>query len=113
MNLSSRWSIFSKNNKDVGTKVEDEQVEQVREQHLQNDYEIVFSENSANQEEDQHKQEEERQDDVNIDETLVNEYLKTRTLNNSDDKNSHYKGLHTEVVPTMPVLFIEEFVPPL
>lgn len=51
MNLSSRWSIFSKNNKDVGTKVEDEdeQVEQVREQHLQNDDEIVFSENSANQ----------------------------------------------------------------
>jgi hypothetical protein len=113
MNLSSRWSIFSKNNKDVGTKVEDEQVEQVSEQHLQNDDEIVFSANSANQEEDQCKQEEERQDDVNIDETLVNEYLKTRTLNNSDDKNSHYKGLHTEVVPTMPVLFIEEFVPPL
>jgi hypothetical protein len=110
MNLSSRWSIFSKNNKDVGIKVEDEHVEQVSEQQLQNDDEIVFS---ANQEEDQCKQQEERQDDVNIDERLVNEYLKTRTLNNSDDKNSHYKGLHTEVVPSMPVLFIEEFVPPL
>jgi hypothetical protein len=29
--------------------------------------------------------------------------------NNSNDGNNHYKGLHTEVMPTMPVLFIEEF----
>jgi hypothetical protein len=28
-----------------------------------------------------------------------------------NDSNSHYKGLHTEVMSTMPVLFIEEFVP--
>jgi molybdopterin converting factor small subunit len=48
----------------------------------------------------------------------LNEYLKTRTAF-TDDKNmennknnSHYKGLNTEVMPTMPVLFIEEFVPP-
>ena len=51
----------------------------------------------------------------------LNEYLKTRTITNdfnnnnsnyNSDKNSHYKGMHTEVMPTMPVLFIEEFVPP-
>ena len=28
-----------------------------------------------------------------------------------NESNSHYKGVHTEVMPTMPVLFIEEFVP--
>jgi len=31
--------------------------------------------------------------------------------NNNDDGNNHYKGIKTEVMPTMPVLFIEEFVP--
>ena len=42
----------------------------------------------------------------------VNEYLKMRTvINDGSDKNSHYRGVHTEVIPTMPVLFIEEFVP--
>jgi hypothetical protein len=45
----------------------------------------------------------------------VNEYLKTRATNNyvtdKSDSNSHYSGLHTEVMPTMPVLFIEEFIP--
>ena len=46
-------------------------------------------------------------------------YLKMRVAvtneksNNTDnnESNSHYKGVHTEVMPTMPVLFIEEFVP--
>lgn len=60
-------------------------------------------------------------DDMDIYEKL-NEYLKTRTVTNdfsnnngnyNNDNNSHYKGLNTEVMPTMPVLFIEEFVPPL
>ena len=31
--------------------------------------------------------------------------------NKNDDGNNHYKGIKTEVMPTMPVLFIEEFVP--
>lgn len=35
-----------------------------------------------------------------------------RTSNNADARNSHYKGLSTEIMPTMPVLFIEEYVPP-
>ena len=34
------------------------------------------------------------------------------TSNNADARNSHYKGLFTETMPTMPVLFIEEYVPP-
>ena len=34
------------------------------------------------------------------------------TYNNADARNSHYKGLFTETMPTMPVLFIEEYVPP-
>jgi len=32
-------------------------------------------------------------------------------INDKNDSNSHYKGVHTEVMPTMPVLFIEEFFP--
>ena len=31
--------------------------------------------------------------------------------NDKNESNSHYKGVHTEVMPTMPVIFIEEFVP--
>ena len=31
--------------------------------------------------------------------------------NKNDDGNNHYKGIKTDVMPTMPVLFIEEFVP--
>ena len=41
-------------------------------------------------------------------------YLKMqamRALNDKNESNSHYKGFHTEVMPTMPVLYIEEFVP--
>ena len=33
------------------------------------------------------------------------------TSNNTDSRNNHYKGLCTEIMPTMPVLFIEEYVP--
>jgi hypothetical protein len=33
------------------------------------------------------------------------------TSNNADARNSHYKGLFTETMPTMPVLFIEENIP--
>ncbi len=43
----------------------------------------------------------------------VNVYFKTQTVNNdkNNDYNNHYKGIKTEVMPTIPVLFIEEFVP--
>jgi hypothetical protein len=34
-----------------------------------------------------------------------------RAVNEKNESNSHYKGFHTEVMPTMPVLYIEEFVP--
>lgn len=37
--------------------------------------------------------------------------LKIRAGNENNESNSHYKGFHTEVMPTMPVLYIEEFVP--
>jgi len=33
------------------------------------------------------------------------------TYNNVETRNSHYKGLFTETMPTMPVLFIEENIP--
>ena len=42
-------------------------------------------------------------------------HFKMQTDRNHDISNnnsSHYKGLHTELMPTIPVLFIEEFVPP-
>ena len=46
----------------------------------------------------------------------ANVYFKTQTTNNvnndkNNDYNNHYKGIKTEVMPTMTVLFIEEFVP--
>jgi hypothetical protein len=125
MSLSSRWSLFSRavqkekqdheereengNNNNDGTN-ENEIVlsckEQEEEEVVLKDKTIV--ESSCNTE---------SVDDVY---EKLNEYLKTRTTfnefnnnsNNNNDKNSHYKGLHTEVMPTMPVLFIEEFVPP-
>jgi hypothetical protein len=34
-----------------------------------------------------------------------------RAVNEKNESNSHYKGFNTEVMPTMPVLYIEEFVP--
>jgi hypothetical protein len=37
--------------------------------------------------------------------------LKMRAVNDKNESNSHYKGFNTEVMPTMPVLYIEEFVP--
>ncbi len=122
MSLSGRWSFFSKK--------EEKQEHDERERESGNnnngvgDNEIVLSskeeevvikdktvvESSCNTES--------VDTDVDVYEKL-NEYLKTRTVtnefnynNSGNDKNSHYKGLHTEVMPTMPVLFIEEFVPP-
>ena len=41
-------------------------------------------------------------------------YLNMRAMragNEKNESNSHYKGFNTEVMPTMPVLYIEEFVP--
>jgi len=112
MNLSSRWSIFSKKN-NVEIKIEEEEEEQVTQEQVQNDHdEIVFSENAKREE-----VEEKNEEVVVQEEDKVNEYLKTRKIMNDgddcNDKNSHYKGLNTEVMPTMPVLFIEEFVPSL
>jgi len=33
------------------------------------------------------------------------------TSNSTESRNNHYKGLCSEIMPTMPVLFIEEYVP--
>jgi hypothetical protein len=132
MSLSGRWSLFSRAVKEEKEKQEDGERE--REGNNGNngnnndgagENEIVLSckeeevvvkdktvvESSCNTESV------DADADVDIYEKL-NAYLKTRTVtndfdyNNNNNSNSHYKGLHTEVMPTMPVLFIEEFVPP-
>ena len=114
MSLSSRWSFFSKKEE------KQEQGERENNNDGAGDNEIVLSskeeevvikdktvvESSCNTES--------VDADVDVYEKL-NEYLKTRTVTNdfnyNNNNNSHYKGLHTEVMPIMPVLFIEEFVP--
>lgn len=122
MSLSSRWSFFSKNKDVKDDEVKERHHDCNEEKQNNSGDEVVFSINK----EEQGKQE--VQEEVYNDKTVtddmknaslydkVNDYLKTRKIisdgNGSDDKNSHYKGLHTEVMPTMPVLFIEEFVPP-
>ena len=127
MSLSSRWSIFSRavkeekqeHGENEGQKGngnngagENEIVLSCKEEELVLKDKPVVIESSCNTE---------SVDDMDIYEKL-NEYLKTRTVTNdfsnnngnyNNDNNSHYKGLNTEVMPTMPVLFIEEFVPPL
>ena len=119
MSLSSRWSLFSRG------------VEAVKQESVNNGgAEVVFSV----------KEQEIKEDDVvsgggsvgekttvvesscntenGTESTGVNVlfekayecYIRTAT-NDKNESNSHYKGVHTEVMPTMPVLFIEEFVP--
>lgn len=111
MNLSSRWHIFSKTNKNnVEIKVEEEEEtnqEQSQSQsqsqlQSQNNDEVVFSVNECDKTESESS---------GMVKTIFESNCNNN--NNNNDSNSHYKGFHTELMPTMPVLFIEEFFPPL
>jgi hypothetical protein len=126
MSLSSRWSIFSKGE----TAKEEEKECKKEKQQNDNGEEVVVSEKEMVVTAPNDNSEEEVKTCVesscnaengtecsNVDTDVlykgVNEcYFKMRTvINDGSDKNSHYSGVHTEVIPTMPVLFIEEFVP--
>jgi hypothetical protein len=106
--MSSRWSLFSRSVKEVKQE-EEVKEEEVKEEEVKQESdnnggeEVVFSV----------KEQEVKEDDVDADVyEKVNAYLKTRFVKSDcNDSNSHYKGLHTEVMPVMPVLFIEEFDP--
>ena len=107
--MSSRWSLFSRGVKEVKQEEEEVKEEEVKEEEVKQESdnnggeEVVFSV----------KEQQVKEDDVDADVyEKVNAYLKTRIAkSDGNDSNSHYKGLHTEVMPTMPVLFIEDFDP--
>ena len=128
MSSNGRWSFFSKgettNNKDI----KEEEIECKEEEECNdNGEEVVVSEKESvnvnvndNSGEQQVKtvvesscNTENGTESTNVDALYerVNEYLKTRINNRVNESNSHYKGANTEVMSTMPVLFIEEFVP--
>jgi hypothetical protein len=128
MSLSGRWSFFSK-----GLKEERECKEE--EEHNDNGEEVVFSigekeketvdakddgNNSGEQEvktvvESSCNTENGTESTDILFEKAYECYIRAATnrsaTNDKNESNSHYKGVHTEVMPTMPVLFIEEFVP--
>ena len=130
MSLSSRWSFFSKGE----TKEEDREYKE-EEEHNDNGEEVVFSVSKKEKEMVDSKDDDNDNDNDNsgeqetktVIESSFNTEIDTRSLyekaitcsirraviNDSDknESNSHYKGVHTEVMPTMPVLFIEEFFP--
>ena len=121
MSLSSRWSFFSK-----GVKEENECKEECNEEEHNdnNGEEVVFSlheKEVTNVKEEENSGEQEVKTVVEsscntengAESTGVEHYLKMRiaVTNDKNESNSHYKGVHTEVMPTMPVLFIEEFIP--
>jgi hypothetical protein len=86
MSLSGRWSFFSKG-ENANMKEEERECKEEEEQN-DNGEEVVFSVSEKEK-----------------------EMVDAKDDNNTNESNSHYKGVHTEVMPTMPVLFIEEFVP--
>jgi hypothetical protein len=125
MSLSSRWSFFSK-----GLKEESECKEE--EEHNDNGEEVVFSigekETVDVKDDDNNSGEQEvktvvesscntengtESTDVLFEKAYMRRAAATNrsATNDNNESNSHYKGVHTEVMPTMPVLFIEEFVP--
>ena len=122
--MSGRWSLFSRGVKEVKQESDnnsgEEVVFSVKEQEVKEDDVVngggsvgektTVVDSSCNTEDGVGVNEENADTDVY---EKVNAYLKTRIAksdgNDGNDSNSHYKGLHTEVMPTMPVLFIEEF----
>lgn len=131
MSLSGRWSFFSKSETNNNTKEEERECKEEK-THNDNGEEVVFAvseKETVNVEEKENSGEREQEVKTIVESSCntendteytgldvydkVNEYLKTRYAANNgvSESNSHYSGLHTEVMPTMPVLFIEEFVP--
>lgn len=112
MSLSSRWSLFSRGG---GDKTRDD----VEGGDNANGVEEEFSVKKEEEEVVVKEEETIIENGVNENAEVANEcvdanvYFKTQTVNNdkNNDYNNHYKGIKTEVMPTMPVLFIEEFVP--
>jgi hypothetical protein len=111
MSLSSRWSFFSKDVKEE---------EEKQEKDNDNGDEVVFTDKKEDEKvntEGGHGNTDEglcENDKYNV----VNKYLKSRnTANdvvdetNTNGCNSHYKGIKSELMATMPVLYIEEYVP--
>ncbi len=126
MSLSSRWSLFSRgvketkqdcdesghnNNTNNGEEIvcsasKEEVVFSVKEE----DANVIEGESMNEKDNISENNMNECMDDIN--EKVVNEYLKTRTMRDVDnDGNNHYRGFQSEVMPIMPVFFIEEFVP--
>lgn len=132
MSLSGRWSFFSKGE---NANMKEEERECKEEQHNNdNGEEVVFSvsEKEMVNVKDNDNSGEQKQEVKTVVESSCNTenctkstdilfekayecYIRAATnraaTNDSNESNSHYKGVHTEVMPTMPVLFIEEFVP--
>jgi hypothetical protein len=126
MSLSGRWSFFSK-----GAKAEERECkEEEQEDHNDNGEEFVFSvsEKEMVNVKDNDNSGEQKQEVKTVVESSCNTetestdilfekayecYIRAATNRSNDinESNSHYKGAHTEVMPTMPVLFIEEFFP--
>lgn len=128
MSLSSRWSFFSK-----GLKEEERECKEEEQHNIDNGEEVVFSVSEKemvdvkdNDNDNDNYGEREVKTVVEsscntgtestdiLFEKAYECYMRRAAATNDRDKNdsnSHYKGVHTEVMPTMPVLFIEEFVP--
>jgi hypothetical protein len=131
MSLSGRWSFFSK-----GAKAEEErECKEEQEEHNDNGEEFVFSvseKEMVNVKDNDNSGESGEQEVKTVVESSCNTenctkstdilfekayecYIRAATnraaTNDINESNSHYKGAHTEVMPTMPVLFIEEFFP--
>ena len=115
--MNSRWSLFSRGVKELkeesdnngGEEVVLSVKEQEQEQEQEQEVKTTVVDSSCNTEDGVGVNKENADADVY---EKVNAYLKTRIAkSDGNESNSHYKGLHTEVMPTMPVLFIEEFDP--
>lgn len=114
MSLSGRWSFFSRG---VVKEEEEEKQEKVN----TSCDEVVFTDNQGdNQENDEGEDDCANNGELcnNDKYNTINKYLKSRnTANdvvdetNTNGCNSHYKGIKSEVMATMPVLYIEEYVP--
>lgn len=138
MSLSDRWSFFRtvKSKEEEGRQEKEDRQE--KESQQCNDDEVVVSMMHTVQEQQQQQQQQQDEpieNNVNSDaytnvdadtntEAMINSYLhqtcfsEARWQNeegqehtNPESRNSHYKGVFTELMPTMPVLFIEENVP--
>ena len=124
MSLSSRWSLFSRGGVKEEKQEEQEEQEEQQEEKQEEEQEeggneeelVVFSVKECNECVKECKEDNKSEGGVVKD--VVESSCNTDNVTefaeiasgNSNYGNNHYKGLHTEVMPTMPVLFIEEVV---